>query len=105
MSDDRVTFKEKYNSRGITWQEKAVLISLYHIAMCVKYPTCNLNDTSQHFGVSVGLVSENIRLAKAIDSNNLKVIKSKTREDALKLINRRHYVSERKEFTLYRDEE
>jgi hypothetical protein len=107
MSDEasNITFKEKYNSKGITWQEKAVLISLYHTAMCMKYPTWNLQDTSLHFGVSIGLVSENIRLAKEIDNNNKKVIACLHREDALKLIDRRRYTSDRKEFTLFKDNE
>lgn len=73
-----------------TWQEKAVLISLYHTAMNLKYPSWNLSDTAQHFGVSIGLVSENIRLAKAIDSPKLgtKLMKTETRERALKILNR-----------------
>ena len=87
-SDDkeRVTFKEKYESID-TWQDKAVLISLYHTAMCLKYKTWTLTDTAQHFGVSIGLVSENIRLAKAIDGpNGIRIMKCETREKALKLI-------------------
>jgi hypothetical protein len=95
-----VTFKEKYNS-GITWQEKAVLISLYHTAMCVKYPTWVIKDTASHFEISIGLVSENIRLAKAIDGpDGPKILKCKTREEGLKFIDRRRYVRFRSEFTL-----
>lgn len=88
------TFKEKYNEAGLSWQSKAVVISLYHSAMCIKFPTWTMDDTALHFNISKGLVSENIRLAKAIDSKELgnRMIKCKTRESALKMIERRHYV-------------
>ena len=105
MNDENITFKQKYNSRGITWQEKAVLMSLYHTAMLMKYPTWNLGDTAEHFGVSIGLVSENIRLAKEIDKGNMKITLCSYREAALKLMERRYYTRDRKEFTLFEDEE
>lgn len=86
-----ITFKDKYNELS-TWQEKAVLISLYHTAMCVKYKDWTLADTSQHFEVSIGLVSENIRLAREIDNGmNNKLMKCASREKALKLLDRRRY--------------
>lgn len=87
---ENVTFKEKY-SEVDTWQEKAVLISLYHTAMCLRYKSWTQDDTAQHFGVSRGLVSENIRLAQAIDLPGIgpKLMKCETREKGLKLIDRR----------------
>lgn len=94
MSDDTkvVTFKQKYTTLT-TWQEKAVLISLYHTAMLLKYPTWTLMDTATHFCISIGLVSENIRLGKAIDTKEYgpKLMKCETRERALKIIERRKY--------------
>jgi len=105
VNDENITFKQKYNSRGMTWQEKAVLISLYHTTMCLKYPTWHMGDTAEHFEVSRGLVSENIRLAKEIDNGNKKVTLCPHREDALKLIDRRYYTRDRKEFTIFKDDE
>lgn len=93
MEDRSVSFKEKYSEPDLTWQEKAVLISLYHTAMCMRYKTWTLNDTALHFEVSIGLVSENIRLAKAIDGIlGDKLQTCETREKALKLIDRRNAV-------------
>lgn len=80
-----VTFKEKY-AEVRRWQEKAVLISLYHTAMGLRYPSWTLSDTAQHFGVSIGLVSENIKLAKAIDVPNSKLMQIETREKALRYL-------------------
>lgn len=101
MSEANVTFKDKYNECK-TWQDKAICIALYHSIMSSRYPTWNLNDTALHFGVSIGLVSENIRLAKAIDDGNIRILKSKTREEGLKLIERRHYVRDRTEITIWK---
>lgn len=98
-SDESVTFKEKYILSD-TWQEKALTIYLYHTIMCIKYTNWTIKDTASHFEVSSGLVSENIRLAKEISSGNTKVIRCKTREDGLKLIERRRYASDRNEFTI-----
>lgn len=91
-----ITFKDKYSELK-TWPEKATLISLYHTAMCMKFKEWTLADTAEHFSVSIGLVSENIRLAKLIDSElGTKLIKCETREKALKLLERgRYYRSEK----------
>lgn len=92
MSDKVLTFKDKYGQISM-WQEKAVLISLYHTAMCMKFKNWNMQDTATHFGVSIGLVSENIRLAKYIDSkeDGSKLMKIETREAGLKYIERRKF--------------
>lgn len=91
---ETLTFKDKYSDKNLTWQDKCVLISLYHTIMHTKYPTWTLGDTAQHFEVSIGLVSENIRLAKHIDNplDNKKLMKLETREAGLKYIERRRYV-------------
>lgn len=91
--DKSITFKEKYNEIGLTWQEKCVLISLYHTAMCIKFKTWTLTDTALHFEVSIGLVSENIKLAKWIDSVEIgsKLMQCETREKALKLVDQRKF--------------
>lgn len=87
-----LTFKEKYNETGLSWQNKAMLISLYHIAMCLKFPTWTLSDTSTHFNVSIGLVSENLKLARYIDHPKYgpKLMKTDTREHGLRYVNSRN---------------
>ena len=104
MSQDKITFKEKYQSDP-TWQQKALTIYLYHTIMCHKYPTWVLQDTASHFEISIGLVSENIRLANEMSGNNRRIAQCNTREDALKLIERRRYSKDRKEFTLIKLDE
>ena len=84
------TFKERYNS-SLTWQEKCILISLYHQIMCIKYHNWTIADTANHFKLSSGLVSENIRLANEMNNGNGSIIECKTRDDALKLIERRRH--------------
>ena len=88
--NERVTFKQRYNA-SLTWQEKCILISLYHQIMCIKYPNWIIADTANHFKLSSGLVSENIRLANEINEGNTNVSESKSRDDALKLIERRSH--------------
>lgn len=78
-----MTFIERYNQCNI-WHEKVLVMGLYHLAQCNRNPWWTLIDTAEYFEVSIGLVSENIKLHKAID-NNIKLIQF-TREQALKAI-------------------
>lgn len=89
---EAINFKEKYNSSD-TWQEKAVLMALFHQAMCIKHPKLwNMKMTASHFDVSMGLVSENIRLATEMRGEKSELLmKTKTRDEGLKLIERRKY--------------
>ena len=103
MNQENLTFKDKYNQCK-TWQDRAICIALYHTIMLTKYPTWTITDTSKHFEVSIGLVSENIRLASEIDNGNKKVSECKYREDALKLIERRRYASDRLTLIMFKDE-
>jgi hypothetical protein len=105
MSDtEAVNLKEKYIS-STTWQEKVVLMHLFHQGMCLKHPNMwNMKMTASHFGVSMGLVSENIRLAKEISGERSeKLMKAKTRDDGLKLIERRKYPRDRNNSPLIKD--
>jgi hypothetical protein len=88
MTPKVLTFKEKYNEPNLTWQQKAILIALYHTVMHERYSTWTLRDTAIHFEVSIGLVSENIKLAKYIDNLKYgkKLMKLDTREKGLKYI-------------------
>lgn len=107
MSDSKsegLTFKDKYNECK-TWQDKSICIALYHTAMMIKYPTWTITDTSLYFEVSIGLVSENVRLAKEIDSGNKKIVSAKTREEGLKMIERRNYSRYRLTHIMYKFED
>lgn len=60
-----MTFLEKYKQVD-KWHEKAIIIELYHLAMKVKDEDWNITKTANYFQISIGLVSENLKLAKTI---------------------------------------
>ena len=51
--------------------------------MLYRWRDWTLSKTAEHFGVSIGLVSENLRLALAIHTNDA-ILKCESRQDALK---------------------
>ncbi len=59
-------------------------MGLYHLVQGSKYDKWTISDTADYFHTSTGLVSENIRLHKAIDSDIS--ITTLTRQEALRLI-------------------
>lgn len=62
----RITAREKYN-KSETWQQKAQVVRIYHIYMLTKRAAkWGMKDTARYFGLSVGLVCDNIHLAKRI---------------------------------------
>lgn len=68
--------------QSTTWQRKVVLIAMYHNFHKMKDNNWKLVNTASYFHVSIGLVSENLRLFK-----NYELVKEcKTRKDALELI-------------------
>lgn len=80
-----MTFPERYQQET-TWHGKATVMSLYHMAMCHREKGWTIKLTAEHFGVSIGLVSENLKLAHALHENE-KLSKIETRQEALKKIN------------------
>jgi hypothetical protein len=65
-----------------SWKRKIILISLYHNFNCMNEKNWRLSDTASYFHVSLGLVSENIKLFKNWD----KVKNCANRKEALELI-------------------
>lgn len=82
-----MTFVERYQVAE-TWVDKVLIISIYHTAMTRGSSEWTIRKTASVFEVSVGLVSENIRLANAIDSG-LPITECNTRQEALTKIERR----------------
>lgn len=82
-----MTFLERYNLET-TWHGKAMIMEIYHLAMCSRVKTWTITRTAEHFECSIGLVSENLRLAQAIHLND-SLLKSESRQDALRRINGR----------------
>jgi len=63
------------------WDKRAILISLYHGRMLLKNTKWNQRRTARKLGISLGAISEAIKLAKALtEEPELKNLK---REEAL----------------------
>lgn len=71
------------------WHRKASIMSLYHTFQCLQDKTWTLRDTAVFFGVSIGLVSENLKLAKGMEINP-QLVKAESRQKALELAERRN---------------
>lgn len=67
-----------YN-QSTTWQRKVLIIAMYHNYQKNGW---KISQTANYFHVSIGLVSENLKLFKNYD----KVKDCATRKDALELI-------------------
>ncbi len=81
-----MTFEEKYKQET-SWYGRAMIMEIYHLAMCNRNKVWTATRTAEYFGVSIGLVSENLRLAQALHQDtNLIAIPS--RSEALKYIAR-----------------
>lgn len=75
-----MTFRERYE-RSESWSEKVTIMELFHIQMKERQHW-NMRKTAKYFDVSLALVGENIRLARAIHANE-KVAELKDRKTAL----------------------
>lgn len=83
---NEMTILEQYNSSSL-WDEKIVLMEIYHLGQKMTNKQWTLHDTAWHFNVSIGLVSENLRLAGALRVYpNLN--KCESRQQALNMLNK-----------------
>jgi hypothetical protein len=80
-----MTFLERYEVEK-TWHGRATVMGLYHLAQGLRFGKWTVTQTAQYFNCSIGLVSENIKLAKAISEGD-KLIKCESRQEALKRLN------------------
>lgn len=76
-----MTFKEKYHKED-TWYGRVMVMELYHLTMTHRIKRWTLAKTAEYFECSVGLVSENLKLAHAFHINH-ELIKFDTRQQAL----------------------
>lgn len=77
-----MTFTERYQQED-TWYGKVLVMGIYHTVMCQKNKAWTLHDTAEEFNVSIGLVSENLKLARALDMKT-ELINCKSRVEALR---------------------
>lgn len=76
-----MTYKDKFNNCE-AWHQRATILNLYHVLMCVRDKNWKLADTARYFDKSIGYVSESISLANHIEL----VRECKTRKEALERI-------------------
>lgn len=84
-----MTFLERYHQEQ-TWHGKAMIMEIYHLVMVQRERKWTITKTAEHFRVSIGLVSENLRLAHAMHDDE-KIIKCESRQEALKKLNGRNH--------------
>lgn len=79
-----MTFVERYLLEE-TWQGKVIIMEIYHLTMITNETKWTISQTAEQFGVSTGLVSENLNLASAFHSNaSDKLFKCESRDEALR---------------------
>lgn len=79
-----MTLLEHYNQEK-SWARKVMLMEVYHTAQTCVDKKWTITMTAKHFDCSIGLVSENLKLARAI-RNNERVMLYPTRTVALRKI-------------------
>lgn len=77
-----MTFLEKYRAET-TWHGKVGVMEIYHLAMTHNHRKHTIAQTARMFECSLGLVSENLKLAEAIHKNK-RILKCESRQEALK---------------------
>jgi len=80
-----MTFLERYAAEQ-SWHGKVIVMGIFHLAMSRRNTKWTIADTAREFGVSSGLVSENLRLSDAIDRHVDLTSKCKSRAEALHFI-------------------
>ena len=73
-----MTFKEKFKSCS-TWQERAVVVTFTHRLLLIRKKKWTIRKTAKYLEISIGYVSESMKLAKRLDEVN----HFATRKDAL----------------------
>lgn len=85
-----MTFKEKYNSVS-DWYRKAIIMNMYHLAQISRTDgNWTIQYTAHYFECSIGLVSENLKIADCIQTDESIMMKMKTRREALRYIEVKH---------------
>lgn len=79
-----MTFLERYEQEE-TWYGKVIVIEIFHLVMTRKEKGWTVTKTAECFGLSIGLVSENLRIANAMHKNE-RIINAGSRQKALRMI-------------------
>ncbi len=76
-----MTFLDRYNQSEY-WYEKPILMEIYHLSMSHRHQDWTIYSTARDFEVSVGLVSENLKIARAIHTRP-EIMDCRSRNEAL----------------------
>lgn len=60
-----MTFREALANEK-SWQKRALIINLYHIQKSLRNKNWTMRDTAKRLELSLGTISESIKIAKAI---------------------------------------
>lgn len=81
-----MTFKEKYDKEE-AWDKKVIIMALFHNTMLLKHgKRWTICHTARSMEISIGTVSENLRLADALHNG---LDECKSRIEALKRLGMR----------------
>lgn len=86
-----MTFLERYRKED-TWHGKAMIMEIYHLAMSYNVKNWTISKTAEHFSCSIGLVSENLKLAQAIHISPA-IMTQTSRQDALNWLSKGRIVN------------
>lgn len=78
-----MTFQEAIKKEK-KWHRKAMLINLFHNSMLLRKKKWTMRESAKKLDISLGAISESIRLAKAILENS--ELEKMKREDAIRSI-------------------
>ena len=82
-----MTFKEKFYLTE-SWKERAIITELFHLMMQAKpelhpeKPRWGLRDTAKYFDISLGMCSENLKIASVAEHLG----ECRFRKDAMNMI-------------------
>jgi hypothetical protein len=62
-----------------------IIIEIYHLARTRTHKDWTISKTAEDFGLSIGLVSENLKIAEAMHKDS-SIINCKNRLDALRKV-------------------
>ena len=79
-----LTFQERY-AQEQTWTGKVILIELYHLTRIHTTRNWTVAMTAEDFGISIGLASENLTIARLMHTYP-QLMKCKSRAEALQKI-------------------
>lgn len=78
-----MTLKESFKKEEC-WHRKVIILETFHLMRTIQVKTWTIKDTARDLEVSIGLVSEDLKLAKAIKADES--LKDLSRNKALKKI-------------------